>query len=131
METKDTLSSCSDSDEQEMQQMQDKAKESCIAFAKLFDQDVQTFTGTMFLNVDQLQKQLDKEEFQKIGSMAAFRVLKTQFQNFINSRFSLDDDGLMTRKVNERQMQTTEGKVDTSKALDASLADTKKNGTES
>ncbi|GJS22800.1 hypothetical protein Tco_0451432, partial [Tanacetum coccineum] len=68
------------------------------AFAKLFDQDVQTFTGTMFLNVDQLQKQLDKEEFQKIGSMAAFRVLKTQFQHFINSRFSLDDDGLMTRK---------------------------------
>ncbi|GKA20754.1 hypothetical protein Tco_0700743 [Tanacetum coccineum] len=53
----------------------------------------------MFLNVDQLEKQLNKEEFQEIGSMAAFRVLKTQFQQFINSQFSLDDDdGQMTSK---------------------------------
>ncbi|GJS68533.1 hypothetical protein Tco_0683098 [Tanacetum coccineum] len=53
----------------------------------------------MFLNVDQLEKQLDKEEFQEIGSMVAFRVLKTQFQKFINSRFSLDDEeGLLTHK---------------------------------
>ncbi|GKC57636.1 hypothetical protein Tco_1085234 [Tanacetum coccineum] len=68
--------------------MQDKAKESCMvsyrplhshlkvlslndlseggferAFAILFDQDVQTFTRTMLLNLDQLEKQLDKEEF--------------------------------------------------------------------
>ncbi|GKD68929.1 hypothetical protein Tco_1323019 [Tanacetum coccineum] len=148
-----------------MQQMKDKAKESCmisfrllhshlevlsnndlkgtrtergfkLAFAKLFDQDVQTFTGTMFLNVDHLEKQLDKEEFQEKGSMAAFRVLKTQFQQFINSRFSLDDDdGLMTRKYfleyTRNEMQTKEGKVDTSKALDASLVDTESSGTES
>ncbi|GJV14383.1 hypothetical protein Tco_1359706 [Tanacetum coccineum] len=32
----------------------------------------------MFLNLDQLEKQLDKEEFQEIGSMAAFKVLETQ-----------------------------------------------------
>ncbi|GJR83472.1 hypothetical protein Tco_0154257 [Tanacetum coccineum] len=63
METKDTLSSCSDSEEQQMQQNQDKAKKSCM--------------------------------------------------------------------VNERQMQTTEENVDTSKALDASLVDTKSSGTES
>nr|GEX46181.1 retrovirus-related Pol polyprotein from transposon TNT 1-94 [Tanacetum cinerariifolium] len=68
------------------------------SFVKLFDQDVQTFTGIMFLNVDQIEKRLNKEEFQKIVSMATFRVLKTQFQKFINSRFSLDDDGLMARK---------------------------------
>ncbi|GJT45345.1 hypothetical protein Tco_0954060 [Tanacetum coccineum] len=49
------------------------------AFATLFGQDVETFTGTMFLNVDQLEKQLDNEEFQEIGSMAAFKVLETQF----------------------------------------------------
>ncbi|GJS13140.1 hypothetical protein Tco_0407612 [Tanacetum coccineum] len=126
----------------------------------------------MFLNLDQLEKQLDKEEFQEIGSMVAFRVLKTHFQTFINSRFSFDDDdGLMTRKyfleytrievqqfrdtliqhmesvkksideralhkreydnrVNERQMQTKEGKFDTSKALDASLADLESSGAE-
>ncbi|GJY30667.1 hypothetical protein Tco_0414162 [Tanacetum coccineum] len=102
------------------------------AFATLFDQDVQTFRGSMLL-MDQLEKQLDKEEFQENGSMDAFRVLKTQFHLFINFRyyFDDDDDGLMIRKVqhkreydsrmNERQMQSKKGKVDSSKALDASL----------
>ncbi|GJU45268.1 hypothetical protein Tco_1202534 [Tanacetum coccineum] len=90
-----------------MQLIQDKSKESCMvsfqqlhshlkclsnndlkgsrtedgfkrAFATLFGQDVETFIGTMFLNMDQLEKQLDKEEFQEIGSMAAFKVLETQ-----------------------------------------------------
>ncbi|GJT11818.1 hypothetical protein Tco_0858860 [Tanacetum coccineum] len=40
----------------------------------IFGQDVDTFTSTMLLNVDQLQKQLDKDEFQEDGSMAAFWV---------------------------------------------------------
>ncbi|GJS17333.1 hypothetical protein Tco_0411805 [Tanacetum coccineum] len=141
------------------------------AFATLFGQDIETFTGTMFLYVDQLEKQLDKEEFQEIGSMAAFKVLETQFQMFIKSRMYLDDEFVvMTRNyflqytqlaipefrdtliqhmesvkksiderakhkeeynswVNERQMQTTEDKVDSSKALDASLVDTESSGT--
>ncbi|GJX71299.1 hypothetical protein Tco_0308470 [Tanacetum coccineum] len=200
METKDTLSSCSNSEEQQMQQIQDKAKKSCMvsfrqlhshlkllsnndlkgtrtesgfkrAFVTLFGQDIETFTGTMFLYVDQLEKQLDKEEFQEIGSMAAFKVLETQFQMFIKSRMYLDDEFVvMTRNyflqytqlaipefrdtliqhmesvkksiderakhkeeynswVNERQMQTTEDKVDSSKALDASLVDTESSGT--
>ncbi|GJS35209.1 hypothetical protein Tco_0533591 [Tanacetum coccineum] len=131
------------------------------AFATLFGQDVETFIGTMFLNVDQLEKQLDKEEFQEIGSIASFKVLETQFQMFIKSRMYLDDEFVvMTRNyflqytqlaipefrdtliqhmesvkksideraqhkreydswVNERQIQTTEGKVDTGKAVDA------------
>ncbi|GKD57054.1 hypothetical protein Tco_1290441, partial [Tanacetum coccineum] len=112
------------------------------AFAKLFGQDVETFTGTMFLNVDQLEKQLDKEEFQEIGSMVAFKVLETQFQMFIKSRIYLDDEyksidkrALHKReydnRVNERQMQTTEEKVNTGKALDASLVNTESSGTES
>ncbi|GJS90379.1 hypothetical protein Tco_0773015 [Tanacetum coccineum] len=46
----------------------------------------------MFLNMDQLEKQLDKEEFQEIESMAAFKVLETQFQMFIKSRIYLDDE---------------------------------------
>ncbi|GJR44784.1 hypothetical protein Tco_1312887 [Tanacetum coccineum] len=141
-------------------------------FATLFGQDPETFTGTMFLNMDQLEKQLDKEEFQEIGSMAAFKVLETQFQKFIKSHIYLDDEyvvmihnyflqytqleipefhdtliqhmesvkksidkrALHKREdswVNERQMQTTEEKVDTSKALDASLVNTKSSGTES
>nr|GEY29035.1 hypothetical protein [Tanacetum cinerariifolium] len=77
METKDTLSSCSNSQEQQMQQIQDKAKESCMisfrqlhlhlnllsnndlketqtdsgfkrAFATLFGQDLETFVATTY-----------------------------------------------------------------------------------
>ncbi|GJW98310.1 hypothetical protein Tco_0180118 [Tanacetum coccineum] len=104
------------------------------AFAKLSDQDVQTFPGIMFLNVDQLEKQHDKEEFQVIGSMAAFRVLKTQFhtdtliQYMKSFKKSIDERALHKRvydsRVNERQMQTKEGKVDMSRALGDSLVDT-------
>nr|GEU83738.1 ribonuclease H-like domain-containing protein [Tanacetum cinerariifolium] len=160
----DTLSSCSNSKAQHMQQIQDKAKKSCIvsfrqlhshlkrlsqndlqgsrtesgfkrAFATLSGQDIKTSTGTRFLYVEQLEKQLDKEDFQETGSMAAFNVLETQFQMFITSRVYLNDEYVaMTRRVqlkreydcwvNERQMQTIEEKVDTSKALDASSVDT-------
>ncbi|GJY44794.1 hypothetical protein Tco_0433007, partial [Tanacetum coccineum] len=146
------------------------------AFATLFGQDLETFTGTMFLYMDQLQKQLDNEEFQEIGSMSAFKVLQTQFQMFIKSRFYLDDEYVdmirnkflqYTRldipefrdtliqhmesvkksigeraqhkmeyesRVNERQIQTTEEKTDTSNALDALDASSviiESNGTES
>ncbi|GKC99592.1 hypothetical protein Tco_1169867 [Tanacetum coccineum] len=127
MEKKDTLSSCSDSEIQQMQLIQDKSKESCMvsfqrlhshlkcllnndlkgsrtedgfkrAFTTLFCQDLETFTGTMFLNVDQLEKQLDNKEFQEIGSMASFKVLETQFQMFINSQIYLNDEYIvMTR----------------------------------
>ncbi|GJZ15519.1 hypothetical protein Tco_0551196 [Tanacetum coccineum] len=38
------------------------------AFATLFGQDLETFTGIMFPNMDQLEKQLHKEEFQEISS---------------------------------------------------------------
>ncbi|GJY99874.1 hypothetical protein Tco_0517304 [Tanacetum coccineum] len=85
------------------------------AFETLFDQDVQTFTGTMLQNMVQLEKQLHKEEFQENGSMAAFRK-------------SIDERALHKRefdsRVNERQLQTEKGKVDMSEALDASLVDT-------
>ncbi|GJU24794.1 hypothetical protein Tco_1163415 [Tanacetum coccineum] len=160
------------------------------AFATLFGQDLETFTGTMFLYMDQLQKQLDNEEFEENGSMSAFKVLKTQFQMFIKSWFYLDDEYVdMTSKtnsyntldsilqnsgdtmiqhmeyvaitefrdtliqhmesvkksideraqhkreydswVNERQIQTAEDKVDTGKAVDASLVNTESIGTES
>ncbi|GJR44785.1 integrase, catalytic region, zinc finger, CCHC-type containing protein [Tanacetum coccineum] len=115
-------------EEQQMQLIQDKSKESCMvsfqrlhshlkrlsnndlkgsrtggmewarAFATLFGQDFEIFTGTMFLNMDQLQKQLDNNEFQEIGSMASFKVLETQFQMFIKSKIYLNDEYIvMTR----------------------------------
>nr|GEZ36090.1 Gag-Pol polyprotein [Tanacetum cinerariifolium] len=129
--------------------------------------------GIMFLNVEQLEKQLDKEDFLEIGSMVAFNVLETQFQMFITSHVYLNDEYVaMTHNyfiqytqqaisefrdtliqhlesvkksidkrvqlkreydswVNERQMQTTKQKVDTSKAIDASSVETKSSRTKS
>ncbi|GKF39218.1 hypothetical protein Tco_0119279, partial [Tanacetum coccineum] len=126
----------------------------------------------MLLNVDQLQKQLDKDEFQEDGSMTAFWVINRQFQQFIDSQFTLDYDSQMTdkyfveytginakqfretllqhmsnvkksvtertrhkrlydRRVNKRQMQKQESKVDTGKALDADLVVIKSSETKS
>ncbi|GJV06312.1 hypothetical protein Tco_1343968 [Tanacetum coccineum] len=108
----------------QLQQMQDKAKESYMtsfwllhsflqvlsynelkinggferAFASLFDQVVQTFRDSMLLNLDQLQKQLDKDEFQEDRSMAAFWVINKQVHMFINSQFTWDYDSQMTKK---------------------------------
>ncbi|GJZ47370.1 hypothetical protein Tco_0601202 [Tanacetum coccineum] len=104
----------------QLQQMQDKAKESCMtsfrllhshlkvlsikegfkrACVALFDQDTLTFRELLLLNLDHLEKQLDKEEFQETESIDAFRVLMKQFQTFINFRYCFDDfDGAMIRK---------------------------------
>ncbi|GJZ98638.1 hypothetical protein Tco_0671091, partial [Tanacetum coccineum] len=68
------------------------------AFMLLFGQDADTFTSIMHLNVDKLQKQHDKDEFQEDGSMAAFWVVNNQFYKFINSQFTLDYDSQMTDK---------------------------------
>ncbi|GJY86931.1 hypothetical protein Tco_0500957 [Tanacetum coccineum] len=82
----------------QLQLMQENAKESCMTsflllhlflqvlsynelkingcfeqeFTTLFEQDVQTFTCSMLLHLDQLEKQLDKDEFQEDRSIAAF-----------------------------------------------------------
>ncbi|GKC68464.1 hypothetical protein Tco_1101062 [Tanacetum coccineum] len=104
----------------------------------------------MFLYMDQLQKQLDKEEFQEIGSIASFKVLETQFQMFIKSRFYLDDEYVdMTRNkflqytrldipefrdTLAQKSRQQEEKTDTSNALDALDASSviiESNGTES
>ncbi|GJU00533.1 hypothetical protein Tco_1110871 [Tanacetum coccineum] len=66
------------------------------AFMSIFDQDADTFTRTMLLNVDQLQKQLDKDECQEDGSITAFWVVNNQFQTFIDSKFTLDYDSQIT-----------------------------------
>ncbi|GJU74109.1 hypothetical protein Tco_1265514 [Tanacetum coccineum] len=107
------------------------------AFATVFGQNVETFTGTIFLNIDKLEKQLDKEEFQEIGSMAAFQYFleytQLEIQEFRDTliqlmeyvKKSIDKRAMhkteYDNRVNERQMQTIEEKVDTSKALDASM----------
>ncbi|GJY04225.1 hypothetical protein Tco_0370165 [Tanacetum coccineum] len=152
--------------------IQDKTKESCMvsyrilhshlkvlslndlskgglewAFTTLFDQDVNTFTGTMLLNLDQLEKQLDKAEFQEIGSFDAFRYFlaytRTEVQQFRDTliqhmksvKKSIAERARhqkqYDRRVKETQMQMQEGEVDKGKALDADSVVTKSNGTKS
>ncbi|GJU19326.1 RNA-directed DNA polymerase, eukaryota [Tanacetum coccineum] len=50
----------------------------------------------MLLNVDQLQKQLDKDEFQEKSTLDYDGQMTDQFQKFINSKFTLDYDSQMT-----------------------------------
>nr|GEU38534.1 retrovirus-related Pol polyprotein from transposon TNT 1-94 [Tanacetum cinerariifolium] len=78
------------------------------AFAKLFYQDVQTFTCSMLLNLDQLERQLDKEEFQETGSMDAFRHMEF-IQASIQERAKHKRD--YDRRMNDKMMQSK--RVDT------------------
>ncbi|GJW83377.1 hypothetical protein Tco_0156522 [Tanacetum coccineum] len=145
-----------------------KAKERCMTYFR----SLHSHFSMKLLNVDQLQKHLNKEDFQEDGSMIAFWVVNNQFQKFIDSKFTLDYDSQMTdtyfveytgievqhfrdtllqhlgnvkksvaertrhqrqyeRRVNKRQMQTQESKIDTGKALDANLVDTESIRTDS
>ncbi|GJZ78980.1 hypothetical protein Tco_0643817 [Tanacetum coccineum] len=124
----------------QLQQMQDKAKESCMASFRLlhsllkvlsikggferacvalFDQDNQTFTRSLLLNLDNLE---NKEEFQEIRSFNAFRK---SIEKRAQHKREYD------RKVNERHMQSKEGKFGWSKALDVGLVVKECSGTKS
>ncbi|GJS07487.1 hypothetical protein Tco_0364283 [Tanacetum coccineum] len=59
------------------------------AFMSFFGQDADTFTSIMLLNVNQLQKQLDKDEFQEDGSVETFWVVNNQFQKFTDVTFRI------------------------------------------
>nr|GFA84831.1 hypothetical protein [Tanacetum cinerariifolium] len=77
------------------------------AFVALFDHGIQNFTVSMLQNLNQLEKQLDKEEFQESGSIDAFRALMTQFQTFISFRYYFDDfDGTMICKYFQAHTRT-------------------------
>ncbi|GJZ69283.1 hypothetical protein Tco_0632833 [Tanacetum coccineum] len=115
METKDTLSSCSDLDEQEIQQLQKQAKilkensmnklnalktttqhlsssnssmyyEFREAFHRLFNADVGTFKDVLSRNMQNLEKQLNKETLHEKDSNYGLSMIKVQFDNFIHSR---------------------------------------------
>nr|GEV11478.1 hypothetical protein [Tanacetum cinerariifolium] len=86
METKDTLPSCSNSEAQQMQQIQDKAKKSCMAIPE--------FRETLIQYLESVKKSIDERAQHK-----------REYDHW----------------VNERHMQTTEEKIDTSKALDTNI----------
>ncbi|GKA21625.1 hypothetical protein Tco_0701614 [Tanacetum coccineum] len=154
----------SNSQEREMhqlQQMQDKAKEKCMesfrllhshlkvlsikggfkrACVVLLNQDNQTFTESLLLNLGNLEKQLDREEFQETESIEYTRTEIQQFrdtliQHMESVKKSIDERAQHkrenNRRVNDRVMQSKEGKVDSSTALDAGLVVTESNETES
>nr|GEZ09481.1 hypothetical protein [Tanacetum cinerariifolium]GEZ76969.1 hypothetical protein [Tanacetum cinerariifolium] len=77
---------------------------------------------SMLLNLDQLGKQLDKEGFHETGSMDTFRE---SIQEREKQKREHD------KRMNNRMMQSKEGKVDLSKALDAGLVVTESSRTES
>ncbi|GKC98801.1 hypothetical protein Tco_1169076 [Tanacetum coccineum] len=110
------------------------------AFATLFQQDVQTFTRTMFVTLDQLEKHLSKEEFQELESSSAFRTDVPLFhdkliQHMESLRESIQERAKhkreYDRRMNDRMMQSKEGNANSSKALDAGLVVTERNETES
>ncbi|GJY26072.1 hypothetical protein Tco_0400798 [Tanacetum coccineum] len=145
----------------QLQQKQDKAKEKCMesfcllhshlkalsikggferACVTLLDQDNQTFTESLLLNLDNLEKQLDGEEFQEIKSIEYTRTEIQQFrdtliQHMESVKKSIDERAQHkredNRRVNDRVMQSKEGKVDSSKALDVGLVVTESNETKS
>ncbi|GJY60104.1 reverse transcriptase domain-containing protein [Tanacetum coccineum] len=115
METKDTLSSCSDSEEQEIQQLQKQAmilKENSLnklnalkttiqhlsssnslmyyefreAFYRLFNADVGTFKDVLSRNIQNLERKLNKETLHEKDSNSGLSMIKVQFDNFIHSR---------------------------------------------
>ncbi|GJW32110.1 hypothetical protein Tco_0052142 [Tanacetum coccineum] len=114
METKDTLSSCSDLDEQEIQQLQKQAKnlkEISIhklnalkittqrlerhtfthsllferSFSRLFSNDVKTFKYELSQNMNNLEKHLNNEILHEKDSKSSLSVIKVQFDKFIHS----------------------------------------------
>ncbi|GJU67158.1 hypothetical protein Tco_1253417 [Tanacetum coccineum] len=115
METKDTLSSCSDSEEQEIQQLQKQAKilkENSLnklnalqtttqhlsssnnlmyytfrdAFHRLFEADERTFRSVLSRNIHNLERQLNKETLHEKDSNSDLRVIKVQSDKFIHSK---------------------------------------------
>ncbi|GKA90503.1 hypothetical protein Tco_0812373, partial [Tanacetum coccineum] len=113
METKDTLSSCPDLDEQEIQQLQKQAKilkENSLnkfnalkttqrlerqnftncplfqqAFAQPFHTDVRTLKYELSQNMNNLEKQLNDEILHEKDSKSTLSVIKVQFDKFIHS----------------------------------------------
>nr|GEX33546.1 hypothetical protein [Tanacetum cinerariifolium] len=162
MEMEDTLSSCSNSEAQQMQETQDRAKKSCMvsfrqlhshlkrlsqndlqgsrtefgfkrAFATIFGQDIETFIGTMFLNMSIMSRVYLNDEyvamtrnyFIQYTQQTILEFRDTLIQHLESVKKSTDERVQLKREydswVNKRQMQKTEEKVDTSKALDANI----------
>ncbi|GJY55198.1 retrovirus-related pol polyprotein from transposon TNT 1-94 [Tanacetum coccineum] len=88
------------------------------AFMSLFGQDNDTFISMMLLNVDKLQKQLDKDEFQEDGSIEAFW---TQESN-IDTGTTVDAD-LVATKSSRIESEVQDGSSKSGNDTDADDVD--------
>ncbi|GKD55983.1 hypothetical protein Tco_1289370 [Tanacetum coccineum] len=99
METKDTLSSCSDLDEQEIQQLQKQAK---ILKENSLNKLNALQTTIQHLSSSNYSMQLNEETLHEKDSNSDLRVIKVQFDQFIHSKvlepFNYNSYGLETRK---------------------------------
>ncbi|GJR52884.1 hypothetical protein Tco_1403405 [Tanacetum coccineum] len=108
------------------------------AFMSLFRQDNDTFTSTMLLNVNQLQKQLDNQMtdkyFVEYTGIEVKQFKETLLQHMSNVKKSVAErtrhKRLYDRRVNKRQMQKQESKFNLRKELDVGLVVMESNGTE-
>ncbi|GJS91572.1 hypothetical protein Tco_0774208 [Tanacetum coccineum] len=134
METKDTLSSCTDLDEQETQQLHKQAKilkknslntfnalktttqrlerqtfTYCSllqqALAHLFHIDVRTFKYELSQNMNNLEKQLNNEILHEKDSKSALSVIKVQFDKFIHSDVLKPIDPYSSYASYDRELQ--------------------------
>ncbi|GJT35718.1 hypothetical protein Tco_0926137 [Tanacetum coccineum] len=150
MEMKDTISSClKPKDVHAIKYKMSKSKERCMAyfrslhshlqvfsnedlkgtriehefkwaFMSLFDQDDDTFTNKYFAEYTRIKvKQFRETLLQHMSNVKKSVAERTRHQRQYD------------RRVNKRQMQTQENKVDLGKALDADLVVTESNRTKS
>ncbi|GJY31498.1 hypothetical protein Tco_0414993 [Tanacetum coccineum] len=92
METKDNLSSCSDLDEQEIQQLQKQANE-------------RTFKSVLSRNMLNLERQLNKETLHEKDSNSNLSVIKVQFDQFIHQKSGYEPSNIhnLSLMILERQ----------------------------
>nr|GEW55106.1 hypothetical protein [Tanacetum cinerariifolium] len=135
METKDTLSSCSNLDEQEIQQLQKHVKilkensvnkfnalkttTQCLkrqtftydllfqqAFAHLFHTDIRTFKYELSQNMNNLEKQLNNEILHGKDSKSALSMIKVQFDKFTHSDVLKPFDPYSSSALYDRENQS-------------------------
>ncbi|GJR74391.1 hypothetical protein Tco_0086756 [Tanacetum coccineum] len=131
---KNVISSCTDSEEMEMQRLQKKArimKDSCInglsvlksKFTIISKKDVPGITASEF-------EHAFSQELHESDCQTAFRVLKTPFEKIFTSVLiqtsSLDE---IKQRMNAKKFQIQECKVYEVKASDASSGDKDSSGT--
>ncbi|GJS99892.1 uncharacterized mitochondrial protein-like protein [Tanacetum coccineum] len=115
METKDTISSCSETkDVHAIKYKMSKAKERCMAYFRSLHSYLQVLYKEDLKGTHQLQKQLDKDEFQDDGSMAAFWVTQ---ESKIDTGIEVDNDLVIT------ESSGTESEVQDDSSMSGSYTD--------